>query len=246
MKGSSLLVAIATVLLFSISLIPLAFAEHINYVMNRDPSDVLVMLGPESITVDGVSYPVAGTCADTYYMDTDCLVGVAGSNADLPALRAAGLDPDLDSVVTDFEVNVLNTNPNDYDTDNDGRPDGLEAVGWRDFEQLPTDEWIVTPTRAIGHPTDPDSDNDGLSDFQEWDVDRIFDGCRTDVFDKDTDGDLYADGYEVEEGNNPCNIQDHPTSGLVIPESPIGSIALMASIFGALGAFVAIKMKRGT
>lgn len=89
-------------------------------------------------------------------------------------------DPDADGLDTAVEVE-LGTDPNDADSDNDGRSDGDEVNG-----DPATD------------PLDADSDDDGLNDGEEI-------GLGTNPNAHDTDGDLLTDGDEVQAGTDPTD-----------------------------------------
>lgn len=84
-------------------------------------------------------------------------------------------DPDSDSDgLTDGEEVGLGTNPQDWDTDDDGRGDWHEVTGGG---PIPTD------------PFDPDTDDDGLLDSAE-----VFGSNTTNPTNADTDGDGLCDG----------------------------------------------------
>jgi hypothetical protein len=84
-------------------------------------------------------------------------------------------DPDSDSDgLTDGEEIGLGTDPQDWDTDDDGRSDWHEVTGGG---PIPTD------------PFDPDTDDDGLLDSAE-----VFGSNPTNPTNADTDGDGLCDG----------------------------------------------------
>ena len=82
------------------------------------------------------------------------------------------------------------TDPNDPDTDDDGRLDGEEVHSLR-----PTD------------PFDPDTDDDGLTDGDEHHV------YGTDPLYADPDGDGFNDGEEIGAGTDPCDPNSFPGAG---------------------------------
>ncbi len=125
------------------------------------------------------------------------------------------LDPNSDDDGwTDYEEVILyGSNPNDDDTDGDGRVDGIGNE----------DETDADDDGAI-NAVDFDSDNDGLTDSQEdfnengvWDWTEV--GGRpiegeTDPTNYDTDGDGFSDGYEVYEAlSDPLNGEDSDGDG---------------------------------
>jgi hypothetical protein len=97
-------------------------------------------------------------------------------------------DPDSDGDgLTDGEEVGLGTNPQDWDTDNDGRNDWHEVTGGG---PIPTD------------PFDPDTDDDGLLDSAE-----VFGSNPTNPVNADTDGDGLCDGG----AGTPYMVSGHPT-----------------------------------
>ncbi len=105
--------------------------------------------------------------------------------ASAPVVHAAEIDTDSDGLYDVDEVSLYHTDPNYHDTDADGFPDGSEIV--HGYSPLVKDRVKLS---------DIDTDKDGLSDFLEIQL-------RTDLTSKDTDGDEYTDGAEVENGFNP-------------------------------------------
>lgn len=133
-----------------------------------------------------------------------------GTDPRTAAAEGERIDTDGDGL-TDFdEANIHLSDPLDYDTDQDGRNDGVEVNLGSDpraFETLDTDgDGITDADEAYVLKTDPltanapdpvgpspvslDSDGDGLSDEDE----RLVWG--TDPNDGDTDGDGFNDEFE--------------------------------------------------
>jgi len=102
---------------------------------------------------------------------------------------------------------------------------------------------------GIGNACDPDNDNDGMSDewekehgldpnYDDTNEDPDGDGLtnleeykhKTDPNNRDTDGDGFSDGYEVENGFDPTDPEDHPTSIWPIFFLVVGIILLLAGI----------------
>jgi hypothetical protein len=117
------------------------------------------------------------------------------------------LDPDRDGLTTPREE-MVGTDPNDPDTDDDGLNDGVEVNGTNDTDPLVADtdgDTILdgeedanqngTTEPSELDPTNPDTDGDGLRDNNE---DRNTNGVRdageTDGTDADTDNDGLCDG----------------------------------------------------
>jgi len=97
-------------------------------------------------------------------------------------------DPDSDSDgLTDGEEIGIGTDPQDWDTDDDGRNDWHEQTGGG---PIPTD------------PFDPDTDDDGVMDSAE-----VFGSNPTNPVNADTDGDGLCDGGT----GTPYMISGHPT-----------------------------------
>ncbi len=97
-------------------------------------------------------------------------------------------DPDSDGDgLTDGQEIGLGTDPQDWDTDDDGRSDWSEVTGGG---PIPTD------------PFDPDTDDDGLLDSAE-----VFGANPTNPVNADTDGDGLCDGG----AGTPYMVSGHPT-----------------------------------
>jgi hypothetical protein len=190
MKDTSLtltIVLLVVVGLTSITQVMPAFADHIYF--DNDGS----------VTVNGISYPVANYC-DSDYEYYDCLIGAS------TLTDRASQDMDFDSVENDFETNVLGTDPTKADTDGDGWPDGTEII----FDTSHPDD-ADTDDDGLTDPNDPipynaDIDNDGLTDGEE-----LIYGTR--IHDADTDGDDDLDGWEIDRGYDPLNRIRHAPLG---------------------------------
>ncbi|MFA5359420.1 MAG: L,D-transpeptidase family protein [Patescibacteria group bacterium] len=103
-----------------------------------------------------------------------------------PALAQIGLDSDNDHVADEDEINIYHTNPNNPDTDGDGRSDWLElnnGYSPHNPEEIKLEK--------------NDTDNDGLSDRMELNF-------HVDLTNSDTDGDGFKDGEEVNTGYDPA------------------------------------------
>jgi subtilisin family serine protease len=84
----------------------------------------------------------------------------------------------------------VGTDPNDWDTDDDGLPDGWEVLH------------SLNPLSALGtNGAMGDPDGDGLTNLEEYEND-------TDPRNADTDGDGMPDGWEVEHGLDPLDPDD--------------------------------------
>ncbi len=113
------------------------------------------------------------------------------------------VDADNDGL-TDDEEDLLCTNPNDPDTDDDGLNDGLEfnAGTCLDPCNPDSDGDTVQDGQEVADGTDPcnaDTDGDGLTDGQE-----AAGGCP-DALNADSDGDGLNDGAESTIGTDPCD-----------------------------------------
>lgn len=133
-----------------------------------------------------------------------------------------GPDSDSDYLSDDFEVNVVGTDPNNADTDGDNDPDGWEIAQGAD--PLANDG-ICTEQCIMG--VGPDTDLDHATDDFESNV------IHTDINDPDTDGDGVPDGRDPD-----------PIDMFVVPESPIGSVAIVVSSMAALLGFIGIQAYR--
>ncbi len=130
---------------------------------------------------------------------------------------ARGTDPlraDTDSDgLNDGAEMVAGTNPKNPDTDGDGIPDGLDPNPLGANADLDRD--------GIPDADDPDIDGDGLSNSDEL-------ARGTSPTKRDTDGDAWPDGAEVEIGSNPLDPNSTPvlfivgenSVSLVLPATP--------------------------
>ena len=137
--------------------------------------------------------------------------GLSNRNEFQAASNPLNADSDGDGYGDYFEFTHATEINSATDTDSNDIPDGVETY----YDMDPA---INVDTDADGLPddyetafglTDPaaDADNDGLSNLQEYQL-----GTRPDYF--DTDGDLYADGFEYfTEGFDPLVPQAGGTQG---------------------------------
>ncbi|MDD3284820.1 MAG: L,D-transpeptidase family protein [Patescibacteria group bacterium] len=95
-------------------------------------------------------------------------------------------DADNDDLPDFEEENIYYTDPNNFDTDGDGIPDGKEVKD------------KTSPRHKDKKMIEVDSDKDYLNDY--WEI-----LINTNLMNADTDGDLYLDGTEVKAGNNPLD-----------------------------------------
>lgn len=127
------------------------------------------------------------------------------------ASRLEVVDADQDGIV-DGQEEKFNANPLNPDTDDDGRPDGIEVLSGGSPSQ--------------GGDSYVDTDGDGLSDSYEREhgmnheaADSDSDGVRDDreiilgsnPVKVDSDGDGISDGREVQQGSDPI-VQEAPTT----------------------------------
>ena len=110
-------------------------------------------------------------------------------------------DADFDSLTFEQEYSY-GTDPNSYDTDDDGLSDSTEINGWNVEVNNKTIHYTSNPTKA-------DTDNDGLSDKQEYQY-------KTNPNNPDTDGDGLSDsteinGWNVEINNKTIHYTSNPT-----------------------------------
>jgi len=130
------------------------------------------------------------------------------------------------------------------DSDGDGKPDETDNCK-NDYNPNQED----SDGDGIGNACDPDNDNDGMSDewekehgldpnYDDTNEDPDGDGLtnleeykhKTDPNNRDTDGDGFSDGYEVENGFDPTDPEDHPTSIWPMFFLVVGIILLLAGI----------------
>ena len=109
--------------------------------------------------------------------------------------------------LSNVEEDLLGTDPEDPDSDDDGLLDGTEVRGGNPAD--PSD-----PRNSITDPLDPDTDGDRLCDGsrtvagvctggEDVDDDGLRDVRETDPLDADTDDDGLSDGVEVLDGSYP-------------------------------------------
>lgn len=163
------------------------------------------MGGTQCSAVPGT--PVKEVCGDG--LDNDC---------DGTPDNDCGLDSDGDGLTDDIE-NMIGTDPNDADSDDDGVPDGQEPNVGED-----------TDGDGLINGLDPDSDNDGLYDGTEMGLDCMGAGTNpnaghcvadadggattTDPLDWDTDDGGVSDGSEDANGNGQFDIgETNPVAG---------------------------------
>lgn len=94
-------------------------------------------------------------------------------------------DDDNDGVPNKDEIEIYSTNPNNHDTDGDG---------YKDWVELNNDYSPHNPQPV--RLKDNDHDDDGLTDKMELNF-------HTDITNKDTDGDSFEDGIEIDNGYDP-------------------------------------------
>jgi hypothetical protein len=189
---------------------------------------------------DGEEILDGGTGTDPNDPDTDNGGVTDGAEDDNgtdpldPTDDLPGNDPDGDGLTNDEEA-VLETDPDDADSDDDGLTDGQEVntVGTDPLDP-DTDDGGVNDGAEVDNATDPvdnpdddvaptgDTDGDGLTDTEEdelgtdpddpdTDNDGLSDGAEvntvgTDPRDPDTDDGGVTDGAEVGNGTNPVDV----------------------------------------
>jgi hypothetical protein len=173
-----------------------------------------------------------------------------------------GPDSDSDGLSDSFEEK-LGSDPTLLDSDNDGLEDGLEFTGGdsgirTDPTASDTDKDGVSDSLELAEgidPTDIDSDNDGL-------VDGFERSTGTDPVERDSDSDGLSDSFENSQNTNPLlgdtdkdGVTDsvevrHGTDPLdadtffVLPESPVGPVAMMVASMSALGGFLYFRSRK--
>jgi hypothetical protein len=115
------------------------------------------------------------------------LTAVSSGGWSATPVHAQIVDTDGDGLADNDEAQVYGTDPYDYDTDQDGTPDGVEIAAGTDPMQAP----------AAGQGAD--SDGDGLLDIDEAYT------LHTNPVAADSDGDGILDGQELALGLDPIN-----------------------------------------
>ncbi len=181
---------------------------------------------------------------------------LAGRDADgdgLPDLYelANGLNPQVADADGDLDGDTLTnrgefdlgTAPNRADTDNDGLRDDAEIAATTNPLNPDTDgDGILDGQDPNPLQSDADLDGDGIADVLDDDMDgdgldnedeltgKL--GVVTDPRRRDTDGDRWPDGLEVEAGSNPLSAASvpelfqvgEPAVGIVLPVVPASAI----------------------
>ena len=99
---------------------------------------------------------------------------------------AQEVDTDGDGIPDELEIFRYYTNPNSTDTDGDGFDDNYELING------------LSPNHAGRRLIEVDTDNDALSDGYEL-------ALKTDIKNRDSDGDGFWDGHEFANGYDPAN-----------------------------------------
>lgn len=123
----------------------------------------------------------------------------------------------LDGFAADADSGATETDPLDFDTDDDGLPDGMRDFNanlqwdFGEFEDRNLDGLVQVSGDYGNYPgaseTDPnlhDTDNDGATDYNEI----MIQVPSTNPIRGDTDEDDIPDGWEIEHGLNPLNSGD--------------------------------------
>jgi DNA-binding protein YbaB len=172
----------------------------VSIAVTRNPTKNAYVIGE---TFNRTGLEVTGTYSDgTAKNET----GYTLSTPDMSTAGTKTVTVTLKGKTTSFTIAVVH--PSDIDTDGDGLPDWWESENGLD----PNDP--AGNNGALGDP-----DNDGLTNKQEFEghwsgpvgvkgtKDEIW---RTDPKNRDTDGDGYPDGWEVNNGYEPTDRNDHP------------------------------------
>jgi hypothetical protein len=183
--------------------------------------------GPDTISASGIA--VSLESGFNFLVTAN---GPNGTTAESNWIQAP--DADGDGLPDYFErqgqssiSGTFNSNPNSYDTDNDGLSDGEEVLYYHtDPSSADSDRDGIPDGWEVNNSTDPlindataDNDSDGLTNIQEYtagtypyyadsDGDGLTDGAEvntyhTDPLLVDTDGDGMPDGWEITYSFNP-------------------------------------------
>jgi hypothetical protein len=166
---------------------------------------------------EGSWAPTAGDCDDTNGEVAPGAPDQPGDGLDSDCDGYEGPSPDTDGDgLTDFEEELLGTDPQMYDTDGDALSDAQELElgtdplredtdgdGVLDGEESPGD----TDGDGLRDPLDPDDDGDGLPTAEE---------TETDPLDPDSDDDGVTDGADLsplDAGKGPASSPPPPDYG---------------------------------
>ena len=175
--------------------------DEVNGTTNQEqnPSFAILVTDPNIADTDGDElldqYEILNQLDPNDNGDTDVNNGGVG-------------DPDGDTV-DNFNEQAAGTDPQDADTDDDGRPDGglLDAAGNPTGELILAMDGafinIVTDDDRATDPLNPDTDFDRLLDGAEFDA-----GTDPNLFDTDADG--VPDAYELLENTDPLVATETP------------------------------------
>ena len=187
--------------------------------VNEQNTDPLVKDTDEGGISDGVEVLVDGTDPLNGSDDLDPTGDRDGDGLTNGEEQVLGTDPDNpdsddDGLADGFEVNTLGTDPLDSDSDGDGLDDYQEnnVTGTDPLDNDSDNDGLEDGDELNEHGTDPldnDSDDDGLNDGQE------VKNYGTDPLDSDSDDDGLSDGQEVLVHNTNPNDSDSDDDGLI-------------------------------